>query len=392
MKLKNSPPVKLQPDSTPSKSIAKAIQNSTAVIAANRRKDARQNRYVIIVVFVGLLVLLLPMVQIFALPLVLATTIVLLCYPMYQWLTKVLWKRKALGSLASCLVIIICAILPASVLGSIITRQAITFYTTAQPELRKVIQNVENGRYSSDRHFTFLKRFNLSSLDLQSSFQDLTKSVAKVATTVVNKTSAGILGLFANLMITLFAMFYLFIDGEAFVQKLKHLIPLRSEYKVLMFFRFTQISRATIKVTLIIGIIQGALGALTLLVFGIKTWILWGVAIMFLSLLPVVGAWTVLVPAAIVQFFLGNPWHAAGILLMTIVVISNVDNIIKPRLIGHEAKLHDLVVFLSTIGGLYAFGVMGFLVGPVVASLFVTIIEIYNTEFSEFLDVDEGHG
>jgi predicted PurR-regulated permease PerM len=226
----------------------------------------------------------------------------------------------------------------------------------------------------------------IAKIDWDASLQEAMKKAATVVTNVVNKTSASIVGLLLNLLITLFAMFYLFIDGEAFVHKLKHLIPLRHEYKELIFSRFLQVSRATVKATLVIGLVQGTLGGLTLLIFGIKTWLLWGFVMVILSLLPVVGAWSVLVPAAIIQIILGNIWQGIGILVISTVFIANVDSFIRPRLVGHEAKMHDLVVFVSSIGGIYAFGVMGFIVGPVIAAAFVSIIDIYNTEFKEYLD------
>jgi predicted PurR-regulated permease PerM len=352
----------------------------------SRRKVAKQNRYFIAAVFIGLLILALPMIKIFAIPLLLATTMVILLHPLYKLLHKILWKNKTFSALACCLIIGFCALIPAYLFGYVVTRQAIDLYSSAEPKLREIAHKAEEGKLHTIATSRYMRWARIAKIDWDASLQEAMKKAATVVTNVVNKTSASIVGLLLNLLITLFAMFYLFIDGEAFVHKLKHLIPLRHEYKELIFSRFLQVSRATVKATLVIGLVQGTLGGLTLLIFGIKTWLLWGFVMVILSLLPVVGAWSVLVPAAIIQIILGNIWQGIGILVISTVFIANVDSFIRPRLVGHEAKMHDLVVFVSSIGGIYAFGVMGFIVGPVIAAAFVSIIDIYNTEFKEYLD------
>jgi predicted PurR-regulated permease PerM len=93
----------------------------------------------------------------------------------------------------------------------------------------------------------------------------------------------------------------------------------------------------------------------------------------------------VLLPAGIIQLFLGNIWQGIGIMLFSVIVVSNIDNILRPRFVGQGAKLHDLIVFFSSLGGIAVFGVMGFIVGPVIASLFVSVLDIYSTEFKDQL-------
>lgn len=360
--------------------------HDTHPAALSKRKVAKQNRYFIAAVFIGLLILALPMIKIFAISLLLATTFVILLYPLYKLLCKILWKNKTISALTCCIITGVCALIPTYWFGYVITQQAIDLYSFAEPKLREIAHKSEEGKLHTIVTSRYMRWARIAKIDWDSSLQEATKKAATVVTDVVNKTSASVVGLLINLLITLFAMFYLFIDGEAFVHKLKHLIPLRHEYKELIFSRFLQVSRATVKATLVIGFVQGTLGALTLMLFGIKSWLLWGFIMMFLSLLPVVGAWSVLVPAAIIQIILGNVWQGIGIFLISTVFITNVDIFIRPRLVGHEARMHNLIVLVSSIGGLSAFGVMGFIVGPVIAAAFVSIIDIYNTEFREYLD------
>ena len=135
---------------------------------------------------------------------------------------------------------------------------------------------------------------------------------------------------------------------------------------------------------------QGTFGGLTLAVFGVGHAILWGVVMVILSVIPVVGAWLVLYPAALIQILLGHTWQGVGIFLVTTIVISNIDTLLRPRVVGREAGMHDLMIFFSTLGGIAVFGIMGFIIGPVIAVFFMTLLDIYSIEFKSTLDLAQG--
>ncbi|NIR53056.1 AI-2E family transporter, partial [candidate division KSB1 bacterium] len=204
---------------------------------------------------------------------------------------------------------------------------------------------------------------------------------------VINKTSRGTFQVVTDLFITLFTMFYFFRDGDRLIQRIKYLSPLNDAHEEELMHRFVSVSRATIKGTLLIGLVQGVLGGLTLWFFGVGSAILWGVVMVFLSVIPLVGSWLVLYPAAIIQLILGNIWQGIGIFLVTVVVIANIDNLLRPRLVGRDAGMHDLMIFFSTLGGISLFGIMGFIIGPVIAVFFLTILDIYSIEFKPDLDL-----
>ena len=152
--------------------------------------------------------------------------------------------------------------------------------------------------------------------------------------------------------------------------------------------RFTLISRATVLGTLIIGFVDGLLGGLTLLIFGVKGWLILGFIMVILSILPVVGVSVVLVPIGIVQILIGRVWQGIGILVTHFLVVSNADNLIRPRVVGSSARMHDVIILISTIGGLSIFGITGFIIGPIIASFFLTALDIYKEEFCT--DLPEG--
>jgi predicted PurR-regulated permease PerM len=102
--------------------------------------------------------------------------------------------------------------------------------------------------------------------------------------------------------------------------------------------------------------------------------------------MPFIGTWIVLVPAGIIQMFMGNTWQGLIMILMGLIVIANIDNLLRPQLVGRGAKLHDLIIFFSSLGGIILFGVMGFIVGPVIAALFIAVLDIYEMEFEKQLN------
>jgi predicted PurR-regulated permease PerM len=354
--------------------------------AAAKRGGNHKNRYFLIAAIIVLSIFVAPMLKLFIVPLILAACFVTIFYPLYRRVVKLLKNNKALSALICCLAIVFCALIPAYAAGYLITRQAIHLYETAEIKVVDLMKKGGEGQLGKITGSKYMRWMSKYKIDWRSSLQDGLQGAAKAATAVVNKTSASVLALIVNLLITLFCMFYLFIDGEAFVRKLNHLIPLRQEYKDLLFNRFLQTSRATVKATLLIGLIQGTLGSLTLLIFGIKSWLLWGVIMIVLSVIPMLGAGTILIPAGIIQMVLGNVWQGIALVFISVVIISNIDSVMRPRIVGKQAKMHDLVIFFATIGGIAVFGIMGFIIGPVIAALFVTFIDIYSMEFRDYLE------
>jgi predicted PurR-regulated permease PerM len=277
-------------------------------------------------------------------------------------------------------------LIPAYVLVHLVATQAIGFYELFMPQLRELMEQNRLQQLLDTVPIPGVKMLRLDQIDWPALVREGASTMGQLGTTVVNRTSAGVFGLLGNLFVTLFVMFYLFIDGEQLVRRMRYLSPLRQDYEDLLVSRFVLIARATVKGTVLIGLAQGTLGALTLLVFGIKSWLLWGVVMIILAVIPMVGAWLVLIPAALFQLFTGNVWQAIAILASSMLVVSNVDNVLRPRLVGKDAKLHDLLIFFSTLGGIALFGIMGFIVGPVLAALFMTIIDIYGMEFAAQLE------
>ncbi|MGD2154684.1 MAG: AI-2E family transporter, partial [Gemmatimonadales bacterium] len=162
-------------------------------------------------------------------------------------------------------------------------------------------------------------------------------------------------------------------------------MPLAPEDENRMVERFTSVARATIKGTLVIGIVQGGLAGLAFAVAGIEGAVFWGTIMVVLSIIPGIGTALVWVPAVIYLFAVGRVGTAIVLFIWCAAVVGTVDNVLRPWLVGKDTKMPDLLILLSTLGGLLLFGAVGIVVGPIVAALFVTVWDIYGLAFKEYL-------
>jgi len=187
------------------------------------------------------------------------------------------------------------------------------------------------------------------------------------------------------LFILLYAMFFFLVDGHKLLEKILYYIPLEDADERLLLNRFTSVSRATLKGTIVIGIIQGGLAGSALAVAGIPSAVFWGTVMVVLSIIPGIGTALVWGPAAMILAAQGHWGAAGGLVVFCGLVVGSVDNLLRPRLVGKDTEMHDLMILLSTLGGIGLFGFIGFVIGPIIAALFVTIWDIYAVVFKDML-------
>jgi predicted PurR-regulated permease PerM len=169
------------------------------------------------------------------------------------------------------------------------------------------------------------------------------------------------------------------------LEKIFYYLPLSHEDESLLLQRFTSITRATIKGTLVIGVIQGALAGIAFWVAGIDGAAFWGTIMAILSIVPGIGAALVWVPAVIYLFVIGHTLAGFLLLAWCAAVVGTIDNVLRPILVGKDAKMPDLLILVGTVGGLFLFGPIGFIVGPIVCGLFLSVWDIYGTTFKNLL-------
>jgi predicted PurR-regulated permease PerM len=349
-------------------------------------EEKKLSRWFFIAALVLTTILFFRMVQAFLVPIALAAVFATIFDPLYQGFLRTFRGRRSLAAFFCCFVLFLGLIVPLYAVGHLVTVEAINFYHSIEDDVSRLVQGGNVDLVRRIKALPWLSNLPFEQINLQEDLQKAAAGLAAFMAGLINRTSRNTLELVVLLFITLFTMFYFFRDGRTMVRKLRSLVPLDREYKNALGARFTSVARATVKGTLLIALAQGTLSGLTLWIFGVGSPFLWGVVATLLSIIPLVGAWLVLYPAAAIQAIQGNYWQAIGILVVTIVVIVNVDNLLRPRLVGQETGMHDLMVFFSTLGGIGLFGATGFILGPMVAALFLALLDIYSEEFKDDLD------
>jgi predicted PurR-regulated permease PerM len=349
--------------------------------SAHHLQAEKLSRYFLLAVLIGIGAVFFNMVKIFLVPVMLAAVFAGIFYPLYQRLLKIFHQRKGLSSFVCCLILLLGLLIPTYFVANLVAKEAIDFYHSTEQIIREIITLGDKGPLGRIKQYKWVEQLNLDKIDWQSSLKEAVQTATTVLATVINKASKGTFQVIADVFLTLFAMFYFFTDGDRLIRRLKYLSPLAEEYEDELIKRFFAVSRATLKGTLLIGLLKGALGALTFWIFGIRSPILWGVVMVILSVIPMVGAWLVMYPAAVILIIIGQVWQGIAVFLIAAIIIGNIDNVLGPKLVARDAGMHDLLIFFATLGGISVFGMMGFIIGPIIAALFLTILDVYSIEF-----------
>jgi len=187
------------------------------------------------------------------------------------------------------------------------------------------------------------------------------------------------------MVFTFFILFFVFIDGPKMIDRIKELIPLGDKDTDELISEMGNMTKATIVSTLIIGLIEGVYGGLLFIIFRLPSPMLWGIIILFMSLIPIIGANVIIIPAGIITIISGR--YVAGIIIICLGIagILVTQNIIKPKLLGGRSGLHPMLILLSTLGGIAWLGIIGFLIGPMIAALFIVIWNQFGMRFKDEL-------
>jgi predicted PurR-regulated permease PerM len=344
------------------------------------------SKYFLLILFVVSLLAFLRVIRIFILQIVLAAVFATLFYPLYAWFLKIFGNRRGISSFVSCLVILLGLLVPVIIISNLVILQGLELYHGAVPMVNDIMQRGGGGVLGRLQGTVVGQWIAALNLDWHAMITNGLKLLGENTARIISRTSQATVTAVIHMFIVLFAMFYFFRDGERILARVTTVIPLSGEYKNRLISRFTSISSATVKGTLFIAILQSFLGTITLWAFGTGTWLLWGVVMLVFALIPFVGTGAVLVPAGIIRIVTGDVWQGITIILISVLLISTIDNVLRPRLVGHQARMHDLLVFFSTLGGISVFGPTGFIMGPLIAAIFLTVLDIFSIEFQEHIE------
>jgi predicted PurR-regulated permease PerM len=320
-------------------------------------------------------------------PLLLGALLAGLFHPLYRWITRLLGGRRSLGAAVTLLVLLVLGLGPFSAFLGIVLQQALTMSDQAIPWLNQHLgaASIFNVQEWLVQKFPGLVKYMPSQEQLLEQVGTAAKTAGAFLVGFASRMTATTAAFLLNLFVMLYAMFFFFRDGDKILERIFYYTPLSDEDETRMLTQFASITRATVKGTLVIGIIQGALAGIAFWVAGIEGAALWGTIMTILSIIPGIGAALVWVPVVIILFVTGQYLTATLLAAWCAAVVGTVDNFLRPMLVGRDAKMPDLLILIGTLGGLFLFGPIGFIVGPIVCGLFLTVWDIYGATFREVL-------
>ena len=342
------------------------------------------NKTVLLLFVLGISAIFLSMMHQFLMTIFMAAIFSALLTPLYHRLLLLLKGRKTAASLLTVFIIVCLVLLPLIALMSVVVAQAIHVSESVTPWVQKFIEQptIATDFLRKVPHYEQLLPHRDMILQKIGSLEDNTSNLLINSLSSITKVTvnAAIMSI-----IMLYTMFYFLIDGKKLLYKILYYIPLENKDEQQLLERFTSVARATIKGTLIIGIIQGTLCGTGFALAGIPSPVFWGCLMAVLSIVPAVGTAIVWGPTLLILILNKDFTGAVIIGIFCGLIASNADNLIRPRLVGKDTEMHDLFILFSTFAGISMFGIIGIIVGPIFAALFVTIWEIYGESFQEFL-------
>ena len=344
--------------------------------------DAAKIRHVIFFMLLGLVtVLFLYLMKPFFFPLFWAAVIAGVGSPLYNRLNAKL-NRPNVSATIMLLLVTFIIILPASIIGSLLISESLQIYDAINRDsghIEKTIQKI----IDVIRYHPYLDRLKVNEGFWTEKLSEIVRGTANYIFVHIRSLTQNTLVFIVKFAVMFYALFFFVREGDKFLGMVMRFFPL--EKREMLYERFTIVTKATLKATLIIGGLQGTLGGLVFFVAGIEGALIWGILMVFLSIVPGVGCSIIWAPAGIIMLLTGHTWEGVLILIFGAAVISTVDNLLRPVLIGKEAQLHPLLIFLSTLGGIALFGISGFVIGPIITSLFLTFWEMYGRSYQDEL-------
>lgn len=311
-----------------------------------------------------------------------ACAITIIFNPMQKWLTRRLGNkpnRVALLTLFICMVIVV---LPIIFISMTFIQEGLSLYQRLDKGEVNPTHWLEQIRNAFPAVFELMNRVGLDFATIKGAISSSAVSGSKLIAEKALGAGQITFSFVINVAMMSYLTFFLLRDGKQLVELLIKALPLGDARERKLFTKFAEVVRATVKGNIVVAIVQGTLGGFILWALSIPGALLWGVVMAFLSLLPAVGAGLVWLPVAIYLYATGEAIQATILVLFGAFVIGLADNVLRPLLVGRETKLPDYLVLFSTLGGISLMGINGFVIGPLVAALFLVVWDIFMREFN----------
>ncbi len=305
-----------------------------------------------------------------------AVVLCVIFYPLYVFTLR-LFKVKAVASLVTILLILVITIGPFSYISYSLIGEASDFVSKMDEHTRDIAALLSN-----ERLVNIVKKIQPYTGLEGPSEEIIAENAKKFGKRIVDIVSSGftnVLGVAINFVIMAFTIFFLFKDGPGFLAKIREYLPFSEQHRDRLTSQIKDMIVSTIYGGVIVALIQGIIGGVAFVILGIGSPILWGSAMALMSFVPLIGTSAVWLPASLILMFEGAYMKGIVLILIGIFVISMVDNILKPLIIGGRTKMPTVIIFFTVLGGLKLFGLLGLVMGPLVFALFLSVFEIART-------------
>jgi len=323
---------------------------------------------------------------------VLAAVITGLFNPIYRLILVKDKINPPLASFITCLLVFVTIFIPVVFFVGILSKEAYDLYLTAKSAvLNDQLKDLLQSSKLLERANIILANFNLelSSEGLNEAISEAGKIVGLFLYNQARLIASNMMAFLINLFLMLIIIYYLLIEGERLVSFIVDLSPLPNEQDEKLIQKFKDMAGAILIGNGLGGLIQGTLGGIVFSIFGLQSPFLWGVIMGLLAFLPIIGIGLVFIPAAIYLFLKGRVAASIFFIIFYVILSGGVEYLFKPKLVGQRVQMHTLLVFLSIIGGLKLFGILGIVYGPLVATAFLTLTDIYHSSYQMLIEPDE---
>jgi predicted PurR-regulated permease PerM len=340
-------------------------------VAANRFSTATS---IFLTILLGYLTY--QILQPFLVAIAWATVFTIVFYPVYVFLLRHL-RYKSLASVVTLLILVVIILGPVTYLSFILVDEIGNFVNSFNKDTLQSLRDFFINSRPAELIQKLQTHFGIEGIGSSATITESVRSLGKTITSSLTVGITNVAAVLLNFIFMLFAVFFFLKDGAAFLLRLREYLPFSEEDKNRLISRVKDMVISTVYGGVLIAVIQGTLGGIAFAFLGIEAPVLWGCAMTVVSFLPLIGTFAVWGPASAYLFIEGDYGKGIILVLYGVLVISMVDNILRPIIISGRTKMPTLAVFFSVLGGIKLFGLIGFIMGPLVLALFVSIFEIF---------------
>jgi predicted PurR-regulated permease PerM len=341
--------------------------------------------------FIGLIALVAIIAVIITFPFL--TSIIAGCilafvfYPLYSWMQRRI-IYKGLAAFITAIIILLLVTIPTVMLFNTLTKESHYLYIRAKQQLTSG-ELIESRCYEDTFICNTINNANqlLRDETVKSYLFGLLNDVLAFFTKKISGVILSLPKIILHLLVVLFTCYYVLKDGKELLKRIERVAPLKVHHQEQIIKQFGDVTKAIIYGSFLVALVQGTLGAFGLWMFGIKSFIWWGIVMTFFAVIPFIGTWVVWLPASAflalsgyLQSETGLIWRGAGLFFYGLLIISTVDNILKPVIVAERARVHPLLILIGILGGLFVFGLIGLIIGPLMLALLQTLLQIYERE------------